>query len=420
MYTRIWILIVLILWMGIAPLQAAGPASPVWQETDASGAPVVHLYFFWTSTCPHCREARPFIAELEQRHPWLKVHNHELMRGSPNVDLYISMAKQLGQEASSVPAFLFCESMRTGFDKAHTSGRELEAALIACHDRIPKADTNKALDEPIRLPVLGEIDPAHHSLPVLTLLIAGLDAFNPCAFFVLLFLLSLLIRGRSRARMAVIGGLFVFFSGLMYFLFMAAWLNLFLMLGELAVITTAAGVIAVVLGAVNIKDYFYFGRGISLSIPESAKPGLFQKMRGVVEAGRWPAMIASTAILAIAANSYELLCTAGFPMIYTRILTMSGLGPLEHYLYLAFYNLVYVIPLLVIVSVFVWTMGARKLGEKEGRVLKLMSGLMMLGLGGLLVFAPQLLNNVASAALLIAGSLALTALLAWWPRSRPG
>lgn len=420
MYTRIWILMVLFLWMGIAPLQAAGPASPVWHETDASGAPVVHLYFFWTSSCPHCREARPFIDELEQRHPWLQVHSHELMRGSPNVDLYISMAKQLGQEASSVPAFLFCESMRTGFDKAHTSGRELEAALIACRDRMPKADANKAYDEPIRLPVLGEIDPAHHSLPVLTLLIAGLDAFNPCAFFVLLFLLSLLIRGRSRARMAVIGGLFVFFSGLMYFLFMAAWLNLFLMLGELAVITTAAGVIAVVLGAVNIKDFFYFGRGISLSIPESAKPGLFQKMRGVVEAGRWPAMVASTAILAIAANSYELLCTAGFPMIYTRILTMSGLGPLEHYLYLAFYNLVYVIPLLVIVSVFVWTMGARKLGEKEGRVLKLMSGLMMLGLGGLLVFAPQLLNNVAAAALLIAGSLALTALLAWWPRSRPG
>jgi hypothetical protein len=413
---RIRLGLCLTLWLALCSAHGAEPPSPVWHEADAPGHSIVHLYFFWTRSCPHCQEARPFIAELEHRHGWLRVHSHELAKGSPNVDLYLAMARQLGQEANSVPAFLFCQSMQTGFDKAQTTGRELEAALIACRDSVPGHAASADRPEPLELPLLGEIDLTDHSLPVLTLLIAGLDAFNPCAFFVLLFLLSLLIRGRSRARMAVIGGLFVFFSGLMYFLFMAAWLNLFLMLGELALITTTAGLIAVAMGLVNVKDYYFFGRGISLSIPENAKPGLFQKMRGVVEAGRWPAMIASTAVLAIAANSYELLCTAGFPMVYTRILTLSQLNALEYYLYLAFYNLIYVIPLLVIVAVFVWTMGARKLGEKEGRVLKLLSGLMMLGLGGMLVFAPHWLNNFVAAAMLIAGSVVLTALLAWWPR----
>ncbi|MBS1214321.1 MAG: cytochrome c biosis protein transrane region [Proteobacteria bacterium] len=407
----------LIGWLAAAtPVRAESPV-PLWTESDPSGQAFVHLYFFWTRTCPHCQEALPFVGELEKKHHWLRVHSHELGKNRESVELYAAMAQQLGQEANSVPAFLFCGGMQTGYDRAETTGRQLEADLIACRDHAQGLSVRSGPKQALSVPGLGEIDLSRHSLPMLTLLIAGLDAFNPCAFFVLLFLMSLLIRGRSRRRMAVIGGLFVFFSGLMYFLFMAAWLNLFLVLGELTVITAVAGLIAIFMGMVNIKDYFFFGQGFSLSIPESVKPRLFQRMRGVVEAGQWPAMIASTVILAVAANSYELLCTAGFPMVYTRILTLSQLSEARYYLYLLLYNLVYVIPLLVIVAVFVWTMGARKLGEREGRLLKLLSGLMMLGLGGLLLFAPGLLNNFMAALWLVVGAVLVTVILAWWQRS---
>jgi len=112
-------------------------------------------------------------------------------------------------------------------------------------------------------------------------------------------------------------------------------------------------------------------------------------------------MLASTVLLAIVANSYELLCTAGFPMVYTRVLTLSDLETWQYYAWLAAYNVIYVIPLLAIVVVFVKTMGARKLAESEGRVLKLVSGFMMLGFGLLLVFAPQLLTNPLASILLL-------------------
>ena len=123
-------------------------------------------------------------------------------------------------------------------------------------------------------------------------------------------------------------------------------------------------------------------------------------------------MIAATAFLAIAANFYELLCTAGFPMVFTRLLTLADLPAAGRYAYLAAYNLIYVLPLAAIVVVFARSLGARKLSEREGRLLKLMSGLMMLGLGVLLLLAPERVSQVGIAFALMAVAVAATVLAA--------
>ncbi|MBI2277618.1 MAG: hypothetical protein HYU74_09725 [Dechloromonas sp.] len=391
-------------------LQAAADEA-LWFETDASGQRQVHLYFFWTSSCPHCQAARPFVEALPERHAWLRLHSREVGSDRAAAKAYVALAEALGEEASSVPAFFYCGRMAVGFDTPETTGQALEAALLACRaagsaKTAPEVDT---LPEPpapvIEIPGLGGLSPDELSLPVFTLVIAGLDAFNPCAFFVLLFLLSLLVHAGSRARMLYIGGVFLFFSGLIYFLFMAAWLNVFRWLGQISLITTLAGGLAMLIALVNIKDYFWFKQGISLSIPDSAKPGLYQRVRGLLRADSLAAMTLGTIALAIAANAYELLCTAGFPMVYTRLLTLADLSPWQHYAYLGLYNLIYVIPLLIITVLFTFTLGSRKLSEDEGRLLKLVSGLMMLGLGGLLVWWPAALNDLRVALGLLAAAL---------------
>jgi len=230
---------------------------------------------------------------------------------------------------------------------------------------------------------------------------------------VLLFLLSLMVHVRSRARMALVGGVFVLCSGLVYFGFMAAWLNLFLLVGYLPLVTTGAGLLAVFIGAINVKDFVWFKRGLSLSIPERAKPTLYQRTRTLVGAASLPAMLGGTIMLALAANAYELLCTAGFPLVFTRILTLAGLSTPAYYGYLALYNAVYVLPLLAIVAAFVVTLGTRRLTEAEGRILKLLSGLMMTGLGLVLLLAPKALNSPLTALALMAVAVAATVLLAW-------
>lgn len=382
-------------------------AHDTWLTFDDNGQPEVQLYYFWSLTCPHCTAAHPYIEEIPKGRPWVILHALELSRNDDNVRQYQNMAQQLGEPAASVPAFLLCGEMHVGWDSDKTTGVMLRRRLDECHARAVNGQATKnRQNEALRLPLLGDLDTL--SLPVLTLALAGLDAFNPCAFFVLLFLLSMMAHQKSRKRMLLIGGIFVLISGVMYFAFMAAWLNVFQLFGHLAWVTIAAGALAVFVGTLNIKDFFLFEKGITLSIPESKKPDIFRRARIILNAENLTAMLAATIFLAIAANFYELLCTAGFPMVYTRMLTLANISPVERYGYLAAYNLVYVLPLALIVAVFARTLGARKLTEREGRLLKLMSGLMMLGLGSLLLLAPELISRVGIALLLVAMAVFIT------------
>ena len=395
---------------------ATVPEHP-WLTTD--DPPQVVLYFFWTSHCPYCLNARPFVQTHGKRHPWLVVRELELTTDPDNVELYVSLTRLVGQRPGSVPAFLFCGEMLTGFDHADGVGKYLEGRLIACRDAGgPAGATTVVASEAVPLPVLGAVDLSSWSLPVLAITLGALDSFNPCAFFVLLFLLTLLVHARSRRRMLLVGGLFVLVSGVLYFLFMAAWLNLFMLIGELPLITLAAGVIAIAMGLVNVKDFVSYRHGISLSIPEAARPVLFARVRRLISAERLPTLIVGTLALAVAANIYELLCTAGFPMVFTRVLTLNELGTGAYYGYLALYATVYVVPLFAIVAAFAISLGGRRLTEHQGRLLKLLSGTMMLGLGGVLVLAPELLGNVLVAVALVPAAVLVTVAAHYWSRRR--
>jgi len=416
---RVWQLLVCAVLL--APLTPAWADDP-WLRSGADGKPEVQLYFFWALGCPHCTAAHPHVEAIPQGRPWVRLHALELSRQPENVRRYEAMTRELGEQAVAVPALIFCGEMHVGWDGDEVTGATVRRRLDDCRARagggLP-AGAKGSVDTTIKLSMIGELDASSLSLPVLTLVLAGLDAFNPCAFFVLLFLLSMMAHQKSRARMLTIGGIFVFVSGLMYFAFMAAWLNVFQIFGHLAWVTLAAGALAVFVGAVNVKDFFRFEQGLTLSIPESKKPDIFRRTRAILAADNLPAMLAATVVLAIAANFYELLCTAGFPMVYTRVLTLADLSPAGRYAYLAAYNFIYVVPLAAIVAVFAGTLGARKLTEREGRLLKLMSGVMMLELGALLLLAPERVSQAGIAFGLMAVAVAVTLVAAKFSRSDP-
>ena len=375
----------------------------------------ITLEVYWSQNCPHCRVALPQIEELARDKAWLRLETYELTGNPAYIERFVARAEALGGTAQAVPTLIYCDHMEVGWDESTTARAAFVARLQACASGQPAAPPPSQL----HFPLWGEVDPAMLSLPVLTVLLATLDAFNPCAFFVLLFLLSLLAHQQQRRRMLLIGGVFVLCSGLMYFAFMAAWLNLFLVIGSLSWINATAGSLAVLVGLINIKDFVAFRQGVSLSISDAQRHDLFQRFRQLLQANRLPTLLASTVVLAMAANLYELVCTAGFPMVFARILTLREAAPLTHYLYLALYNLIYVTPLALIVLTFVRTLGARKLSEREGRLLKLLSGLMMLGLGGILLLAPEQLDRLSITLLLPLAAVSLTVLAARYTRHGP-
>ena len=259
--------------------------------------------------------------------------------------------------------------------------------------------TSKALDEMLaqRGPPPATVDAGWFGtltvgqlgLPLFTLALGLLDGFNPCAMWVLLFLLSMLVHLQDRRRMALIAGTFVLVSGVVYYAFMAAWLNFFLLIGFTAAVRWTLGVLALVIGAINVKDFLAFGSGITLSIPESAKPGLYARMRGIINAQALLPALAMVTVLAVLVNFIEALCTAGLPAIYTAVLTQQAVSPLAHYAYLGLYIVGYIADDALMVTVAVIALSNRKLSEGAGRWLKLVSGAVMLGLGVVLLLRPE-------------------------------
>lgn len=432
-------------------------ADRTWHYVNAQGELKIKLYFFWSKTCPHCAEAHPFIDSLPQKYPWIELESHRV--SDPGVqDIWQNIASKTSTEARSVPYMASCEKAIVGYSSEAVTGEFLVNRLKNCYlslgGKLSDADlptkgatsttTSAQTDaplfgtcgtdtgegtcdatslsepvaepevQPVELPLVGVVTPETMSLPLLTLVLAGVDAFNPCAFFVLLFLLSIMVNAKSRSRMLLVGGIFVFFSGFIYFLFMTAWLNIFQLLGagsDGGMIILAAGCLALIAGVINIKDYFFTKGEVTLSMSAENRTSLIKRMGKLSNSSNLGALLIGSTVLAILANAYELLCTAGFPMIYTSVLSMHNLPDIERYMYLVLYNIVYVIPLAIIVIVFSATLGKRKLTEKEGQTLKLMSGVMMLGMGIALVIDPTALQNVSLALGLILGSLGVTAII---------
>ncbi len=294
----------------------------------------------------------------------------------------LELSKQRGIEQPGVPSFLVCDAFYVGFSEAAGSAEWIENQLID-----PEATSNlNQIDTPF-----GTFSVDNLGLPLFTVALGLVDGFNPCAMWVLLFLLSILVNIRNRRRIILIAGTFVLVSGLVYFVFMATWLNLFLFIGFVRWLQIAIGLLALIIGAIHIKDFFALGRGVSLSIRDSFKPTLYMRVRNVLHAeSLWAALVA-VIIVAVMVNTIELLCTAGLPALYTQMLTLRPMPTSHYYGYLLLYNLAYIFDDTLMVAIAVITMDKLKLQEHQGRWLKLFSGLVVTTLGLVLLFAPEIM-----------------------------
>jgi glutaredoxin len=356
----------------------------------AADEPGPDIEMFTREGCPFCAAALAFLEGLRRERPALRIQVRDVEQDPRALERLMALAQQHGVEHLGVPAFYVRGRLVIGFAGPETTGAELKALLEAPATGAagPPPAPEAGAVETIEVPGLGLVSVRDLGLPAFTIVLGLLDGFNPCAMWVLLFVLSLLVNVRDRARMAVIGGTFVLVSGLVYFAFMAAWLNLFLLVGVSRVTQVVLGLIAGVIGALNVKDFIAAGRGPSLAIPASARPGIYARVRAVVTAEHPGAALGGVIVLAVLVNVVELLCTAGFPAVYTRILTLRALPAWEYYGYLALYNAAYVLDDGLMLALAVVTLSRRKLQEQGGRWLKLVSGSVMLALGAVLVARP--------------------------------
>ena len=350
-----------------------------WAALAALAAPPVRLEVFVHESCPHCADAKVFLARLAAEDPRLEIVIRDIARDPGAIEALQEVAKRVPGGGLSVPTFHAHGRVLVGFQDEATTGPAIRALLVPPGAEAPAQAAPAGV---VEIPWIGRtVSLEEVGLPLFTIAIGLLDGFNPCSMWVLVLMISMLAAVGDRRRMVAIAGTFVLVQGIAYFVFMAAWLNLFLLIGLSRASEIVLGVIALVAGAINMKDFLAFGRGVTLSIPKSAKPGIYQRMRALMNEERLALAIAGTVVLGLLVQVVELVCTSGLPALYTRILTLRHLDPWHYYGYLLLYNLMYMVDDVMVLAIGVVTLSQHRLQEKEGRVLKLLSGLVMAGLG---------------------------------------
>ncbi len=374
----------------------------------------VQVYMFYGESCAHCAQEEQWLADLVRANPDIELHSYEVYYNTQNSDLFKDFTAAYDAEETGVPTTFVGSHMVVGFSNA--LAQQIRKAIEEERSS-PSVDpfqryhffksTGNVLPHDRRLaaPLLAG------ALGTLAITMGLLDGLNPCAFFVLLFLLSVLVKAGSRWKMGFIGALFVIVSGTMYFFFMAAWLNAFAVVASLRWATVGAGVIALFVGAVNAKDGLISRRGITLGVSTANRTRLVGQMYTLVSRTSFASIAGATVVLAGMASLYQIVCTVGVPMAFVRILTTRGLASTVYYGYLGLYCLAYIVPLALVAVVSSVAFSARKMSDALGKTLKLFSGVMMLSMGAMFLLAPAAIAYPLKLVQILAADVVLTALI---------
>lgn len=386
----------------LAALLVPPPAAAAQPDT-------ILVTLFYGRECPHCEAERQWLAGLSVRHSQVRVAEFEVWHHAEHRARFAEVAAAHGLRADQVPATFLLGRAWVGFSSDVAA--EIEAVVRHALQNGAAPPSSETTSTTVRLPFLGPVDLTRHSLVTATVLIAFIDGFNPCSLWVLTLLLGIVINSGSRARILLVGGTFLSVTALIYGLFIAGLFTVLSFVGFTPWVRAVVAAVAGAFGLINIKDYFWYRAGMSLTIPESRKPGIYRGIREVVGASRSaPALIGATMVLAAGITLVELPCTAGFPVLWSGLVAGQATGP-EFGFLLATYILVYLLDELAVFTAVVVTLQRSRFEEQHGRLLKLVGGVIMLALAITLVVAPQAMNTLRGSLAVFSFALLLAALI---------
>ena len=361
----------------------------------------IEYVLFHLETCPHCKDEIKFInKEIMPKYGEfidLKMYEVSIQENQKIFEQYGYFYKV---NTKGVPMAFIDGQVVNGQLNDKTTGKQILAIveaklqgkglIVPIETSAPTCDLSDS--SCIQVPVLGRIDPKTFSLPILTVVIGLLDGFNPCAMWVLLFLISLLLGMEDKKRMWLLGSIFIVASGLVYFVFMAAWLQFLMFIGMILFVRIGIGIVAVIVGGKNLKDYWDNRKSDGVVCKVSNQEGTkktFEKIKDIVyRKSLWWSII-GILILGFSVNLVELACSAGFPAVYTQVLALSGLPMWERYLYMAGYIIFYMLDDMVVFVLAMMTLKSKVIGTKYAKYANLVGGALIFILGLLLIFKPE-------------------------------
>lgn len=350
----------------------------------------VNIYFFYGNGCPHCAKEEKFFEDLEKVYKdKYNLYMYETWYNDDNLNLMLNVKKLMGDTVSqAVPYTIIGNETLLGYD--NSVGKKIESILRDYLDEEPPREEDVADKYKEEIPLLGEIDKRDVSIGLVAIILGFVDGFNPCAMWVLLFLINMLIGMNDKKKMMIIGFVFLFTSAFMYFLFMLGITNILSFIST-RLIRKIIGVVALLVGAYNVFTFFKERKkeqGCTV-VDEKKRKKIFNRIKKFTTEKNLFLALVGVVILAISVNVVELACSSVFPATFAEILAVNEVEGVAKIIYLIIYDLFYMIDDLIVFIIAVATLQLSTTSAKYGKYSKVVGGIIMLLVGILLILKPE-------------------------------
>ena len=361
----------------------------------------VDLYLFHSDSCPHCQAERNYLNKLEKKYDYLKVHEYEISKYPKLVD---KVRKAYEIDNSYVPLTIigsdyiigYSQSMNDQFKDLIKSYHDNKGGYNVVQKIIEGKNYKKNFDKngsiykggtSKSVPILGKVDAKSVSLPLIAMIIGFVDGFNPCAMWVLIFLITMLINMKDRKKMWILGVTFIVASALVYLMFMLSWLTIISQVTQ-TWFKYLIAIVAFVGGFINLKSYFKTRKqeaGCDVTTAKDRKK-IINRIQKILAEKKFALAIIGIILLAFSVNLVELACSAGLPVLFIQILKLNSLSVFQYGLYIFIYLFFFMIDDLLVFIICMITLKVKGISNKYTKYSHLIGGIIMLVIGLLMAF----------------------------------
>lgn len=371
---------------------------------------LVNIYLFHSDTCPHCREEIKLLDELEKEYDNIKIYKFEISE-EENSLFFSKIANIYNVKTTSVPFTIIGNKTFSGYNSENTKKNFIAAidyySKYGYDDKIAQLNGYETstfdIDEnapnineylkdygnySFTLPIIGQVNTKNLAIPIIAIIMGSIDGFNPCAMWILLFLITMLIGIKDKKRMWILGLSFIITSGLVYFLIMLSWLNLASVITKIDIIRLMIGLVAIVGGLFNLFSGLKKETGCEVTNDSSRKKIITKIKKFSKEKSLLLALIGVVS-LAISVNFIELACSLGLPVMFDQILIINNISNIERILYILLYILFFLIDDIIIFLIAATSFKISAISTKYSKISKIIGAIILLTIGIFMIIKPE-------------------------------
>ena len=364
----------------------------------------VTLYFFHGDGCPHCAEEQTDLIEELKKDETINVVEIEVWHDNENKELLEKVINAYGTR-SGVPYNVIGDTTIIGYSEAN--GEKIKRAInyykehdytdeiqkikngekVKINDQFSKEEEKTDEEQTIDVPIIGKINLKNISIMSAAVLIGLVDGFNPCAMWVLLFLITTLISLKDRKRLILLGSIFLLTSGFVYFLIMFSWLNIVVSVSTSLVFRFLIAIFAIVAGIYNLYNFY---KGLKSDdgcevIDKKKRKDIFKKIKKFTREKSLLLAILGIMLLAVSVNIVELLCSAGLPLVFSELLLLNNITGVKAIGYDLVYIIFFLLDDFIVFIIALKTLDVVGVSTKFNKYSHLIGGIIMILIGAYLL-----------------------------------